>query len=390
VTNSSQLQERIDESELKVNKHSPPTKMDETYAKSTLGITQRTCPGEHKVLGVHWNVGADQFVFDANEIATLAGNMEPTKRAVVGKFYDPLGYLAPTVIQFKMFFQELCQSKLSWDQALEGGLLEKWKSLVSGLQGGPQITIPRCYLEGIVTHVESYSLHGFCDASQTAYAAVVYLVMETPTGQFVKFVVSKTRVAPLQGLTIPRLELLSGLLLAKLITSVSTALEAELNLNPPTCYTDSMVALYWIVGVNREWKQFVENRVREIRKLLPVESWKHCSGRENPADLPSRGLPLIELSVSKLWRNGPSWLTSQEYENPQEIEMPEECTVEMRSKDRNTVLNLLTTEEKVGISRIVNCEDYSSIIRLFRVTAYVLRFVDRLKKEEILMIHSPH
>ena len=70
--------------------------------------------------------------------------------------------------------------------------------------------------------------------------------------RFVKFVASKTRVAPLQGLTIPRLELLSRLLLSKLLTSISNVLEAELDLNQPTCYTDSMVALYWIVGVDRE------------------------------------------------------------------------------------------------------------------------------------------
>lgn len=114
--------------------------------------------------------------------------------------------------------------------------------------------------------------------------------METSAGQFVKFIASKTRVAPLQGLTIPQLELLSGILLAKLMTSIATALEPELDLKHPTCYTDSMVALYWIVGTDREWRQFVENHTCEIRRLIPIDCWKHCSGRENPADLPSQGL----------------------------------------------------------------------------------------------------
>ena len=384
VTNSSRLQERIDESELKVSSDSALPNNDETYAKSTLGANQRMLPGEHKVLGVCWNVGTDQLVFNVDEIAMLAKEIEPTKRhvvAIVGKFYDPLGYLSPTVVQFKMFFQELCQAKLSWDEALTGELLDKWQFLVSGLQGGPQITIPRCFLEGVSPQVQSYCLQGFCDASQAAYAAVVYLVIETPTGQFVKFIASKTRVAPLQGLTIPRLELLSGLLLAKLITSITTALEPELELKQPTCYTDSMVSLYWIVGIDREWKQFVENRVREIRRLVPLDRWKHCSGRENPADLPSRGLPLVELSINKLWRNGPSWLSNQEEcENHQGIEISEECVLEMKSKDQKIVLSLLATEEKAGISQVMNCKDYSFIDRLFRVAAYVLRFVNRLKQ----------
>ena len=68
----------------------------------------------------------------------------------------------------------------------------------------------------------------------------------------------------------------------------------------------------------------------------------------------------------------------EECEDIQEIEMPEECTLEMQSKDRQTVTSLLAAEE-TGISQIIDCEEYSSTNRLFRVTAYVLKFVDRLK-----------
>ena len=141
------------------------------------------------------------------------------------------------------------------------------------------------------------------------------------------------------------------------MTSISNALEAELDLNQPTCYTDSMVALYWIVGVDKEWKQFVENRVRKIRKLTPVDCWKHCSGCKNPADLSSRGLPLVKLSVSKLWQRGPAWLSDQEEcESHRDIEMPEECALEMRSKDHKAVTSLLATEE-TGISQIIDYEE---------------------------------
>ena len=55
------------------------------------------------------------------------------------------------------------------------------------------------------------------------------------------------------------------------------------------CYTDSQVALCWFKGVTKQWKQFVENRIQEIRRLVPVNCWRHCHSGDNPADIPSRG-----------------------------------------------------------------------------------------------------
>ena len=193
-----------------------------------------------------------------------------------------------------------------------------------------------------------------------------------------RFVASKTRVAPVHEQTIPRLELLSALLLSRLVTSDTTSLESELPLSQPTCYTDSKVTLYWITGSEREWKQFVQNRVSEIRRLLPLGTWKHVAGKDNPADLPSRGLAVTELSVNKLWREGPDWLREGEILNAQEnTVMPEECISEMKVLDRKSTLSLLVTEERPSLSQILHCEQYSTICRLLRVTAYVVKFVNR-------------
>ena len=60
--------------------------------------------------------------------------------------------------------------------------------------------------------------------------------------------------------------------------------------------------------------------------------------------------------------------------------MPVECAMEMKAKDKELVHNLLVTDGGVSLSQIINCEDYSSIHRLLRVTAYVLRFVVILKR----------
>lgn len=104
-----------------------------------------------------------------------------------------------------------------------------------------------------------------------------------------QFVICKTRVATMQPITIPRLELLSTLLLAQLIMTVSKALASVIPCYKLKCYTDdSMVALLWIRGLDREWKRFVENRVNEIRKKTLPSCWSHCPGVSNPADLPTQ------------------------------------------------------------------------------------------------------
>jgi len=72
-----------------------------------------------------------------------------------------------------------------------------------------------------------------------------------------------------------------------------------------------MVALHWIKGIEKEWKPFVENRVNEIRRFVPPQYWSHCPGRENPADIPSRGMAITELAGYRIWRYGPDWLIDQ-------------------------------------------------------------------------------
>ena len=70
---------------------------------------------------MRWEPDSDQLVFDIADVAQLAITLEPTERNVVstiGRFYDPLGFLAPLIINFKILFQKLCEGKVDWDQTL--------------------------------------------------------------------------------------------------------------------------------------------------------------------------------------------------------------------------------------------------------------------------------
>ena len=135
-TNSAALQTRVnpdmDQRKPLVNENTKPRStaiemLEETYSSSTLGGAQKLCHSEQKVLGIRWNMSTDQLVINLNDIASVATSLSPTKRnivSLVGRFYDPLGYLTPVVIQFKLFLRELCEAKIDWDQLLSGKLMD--------------------------------------------------------------------------------------------------------------------------------------------------------------------------------------------------------------------------------------------------------------------------
>ena len=224
-----------------------------------------------------------------------------------------------------MFFQTLSKAELEWDEPLSGNLLAEWEKLYLALSEPVTITIPRAYSYQLKV-AERARLVGFCDASSKAYAAVAYLRIGGEHTAQVEFLASKTRVAPTKAMTIPRLELLLALLLAKLCHSIEMALKPVLQLEETICYTDSKVSLYWIAGVDQEWKQFVENRVTNIRQLVPSQNRKHCPGKQTPADIPSRGMSPRDLESNKIWLNGPEWLAHQ-LKPATEVhgEAPKEC-----------------------------------------------------------------
>ena len=258
----------------------------------------------------------------------------------------------------------------------ENELLKEWNALLADLKQAKSLSIPRCYSNRQEESLCTYRLCGFCDASVRAYAAVVYLTVEADTHTEVKFLAAKTRVAPLQIQTIPRLELLSALLLARLITTVMKALSPTIpQLAIQKCYTDSLVSLFWIRGTEKEWRQFVNNRVREIRELVSPDLWNHCPGTSNPADLPSGGMSVLELSVNQLWRHGPDWLRVGLEPSNDDKTMPTECTSELKTRTHN----LIAVETNIGIELIMDVSKYSSLARLLRITATVLRAVRMFK-----------
>ena len=105
------------------------------------------------MLGVKRRPRDDVLIFDiSGNLHSIATVTEPTKRYIIGlcaRFYDPLGFVSPVTVRFKMLFQEICAAKLEWDAHLDGELLKKWNGLLLGLRLSQPLYVPHCYFHGL-------------------------------------------------------------------------------------------------------------------------------------------------------------------------------------------------------------------------------------------------
>ena len=200
----------------------------------------------------------------------------------MARIHDPLGLIAPIVLQGKLLYRNACEEKTAWDASLSVPVERQWQKWKHCLPH--EVSCPRA-LTSTQEPIEKIELHAFGDASGKCVAAAVYAVVKQPSTSNQGLVAAKARLAK-QGLTITRRELVSGHMAVNLFSNVQDALQS-FPINSLHRWLDSSVALHWILG-GGECKQFVANRVRKIRKHVEV-IWQHVPTEDNPADLASRG-----------------------------------------------------------------------------------------------------
>ena len=208
--------------------------------------------------------------------------------------------------------------------------------------------------------------------------AVVYLVYTTNTGRYSRMLTSKTRVAPLKELSIPRLELLACLILVKLMNTVKNALISQVSIQKWNLWSDSMTALYWIRNKG-EWKQFVPHRVNEIFKLSNKNDWRHCPSEQNPADIGSRGLLAIDLKSDELWWEGPKWLIEPEKQCPANNSIAP-TTEGREEEEKKTAVMTVSSVTPYGVEKVIEIRNYSALQKLYKVTAWVQHFCFNISK----------
>lgn len=329
----------------------------------------------HGILGVTWLPRRDSFTYRIHIPPPAA-----TKRGIlsaVASIYDPCGWIAPTVFLFKSFLQELWRLNIAWDDPLPAAVKQRWENCLTLLPSLKEVSIPRLmHMPG----ASSFQLHGFCDGSELGYCAVLYLrsAINAESPAEVNLVMAKTRVAPLKRVTLPRLELCSATLLARMLKDFLPQLRKLYNLEEVRCWSDSTVTLSWIEQPAYRLKTFVGNRVITIQEVGAEIGWSHVRSLDNPADCGTRGVPPDKMSSHPLWWRGPAWLSEPKSLWPIPLTTPSAPPKEALSEMREPATVLLTNEQ----SRPELFPEFSSWSRAIRVLGWIARFVKNCKSRD--------
>ena len=274
------------------------------------------------------------------------------------KIFDPLGVVNPIVVRWKVLLQRIFRLKLTWDAPISNDMADEFANLALDLHDLHSTTFPR------LIGSEWIAVHGFSDASGTAYGACVYVVVKGCSKA--KLLCARSRVCPIrQSHSISRLELLASCLLSTLLVQVIKAVSYS---GPVYCWVDSHNALRWITYSGEKRAAFIERRVTNLKSELPLAIWKYCPSRDNPADIISRGCSSKFLISCVVWWFGPSWLTKPAHwpEQPDLLQKPNETlTLAVGAP------TFVPTPTSL-FSRI-SANQFSSLAKLVRVVAYVLR-----------------
>ncbi|XP_054287857.1 uncharacterized protein LOC129003585 [Macrosteles quadrilineatus] len=225
------------------------------------------------VLGLKWTPESDMLSYKVKDVEISAILTKRRILSTIAKLYDLPGFLTPVIFWAKTLIQYLWTTGLTWDEPVPNDVRTKWHSFLEELPIIQELRIPRYISTSLHTAVQ---LHGFSDASEKGYAAVVYLrVTDSQENTRLYLIVSKSKVAPLKRISLPRLELCGAHLLGKLLQYSSNILSAHMKIESIYAWCDSTIVLTWIRTLPYRLKVFIANLPEPNLEEVPENRLNH-------------------------------------------------------------------------------------------------------------------
>ena len=285
--------------------------------------------------------------------------------------------VSPFILVDKQILQELCRDGVGWDDEVPDKLRPKWEKWRTELPALERLRVARCHKPQDFDEVENAELHHFSDACQNGHGQCSYIrLVDVKNRVHCSLVMGKSRVTPLQPVTIPRLELAAAVVSSKISCMLRKELEyAQMK---EVFWTDSKTVLGYINNDARRFHVFVGNRVQEIRERTSPNQWHYVGTKANPADVASRGTGAQELIDNTFWWNGPDFL----WNSPKDWDFVDD-TPPIPPDDpevRNISVRASQIQEPNLSSLLERLTYFSNWHRLGKAIAVCLRLQQRFRK----------
>ncbi|XP_045457904.1 uncharacterized protein LOC123668157 [Melitaea cinxia] len=333
-----------------------------------------------KTLGLKWTHTQDTLQLSLP--TRIQG--KSTKRHIlsqISQIFDPIGILAPTTILAKILMQDICKENKDWDSVISPELESYWIEFITQLHHLQVIQIPRWYFTDLPINIY---LIGFCDASNKAYGACLYLkATYNQKPSTCTLIMAKSKVAPIKRkLSIPKLELAGAVMLSKISKKFTEAIQNKINIDKVYLFSDSNIILCWIKSPYKHTHDsYTSHRLMQIIDITQSESWYYINTKQNPADLITRGIMPKHLPSCSLWWQGTPWLAQDQNTWPISTSIPEVDTSK-QSKQEKIVHTAHIDSNPSNSSYFYDlfCK-HSNFTRLIRTIAYMFRFIDNTRNK---------
>ena len=276
-----------------------------------------------RILGLTRDPKTDKLMFAKPKLLYTWQQMTQRKvLSMAASLFDPVGLISPFAIRIRCILQRIIKEGRNWCQLVSECYQQELQEWMNELESMTLIQIPRCLIpntNGI------HQLHTFTDASMSAIAAIIYVRTTNADGSCTsQYVISKTKVASIKQLSIPKVELEAATLGAELAGFCES--EMTTTITSKHFWTDSMATLGWIQSKRRQ-KKYIDNRLTKIHENSNPDNWRHIPGKMNPADHGTRGL--TPSDIPNLWPQPPDFLsTPQDSWNFAEDSDPHICATQ--------------------------------------------------------------